>query len=128
VDRYGKKYRAGKQNVEFFLDDYDLGRDLNEQECREILLRVILQAKRDIINLSDSDDASDKEVWDEAKDFLFDDDYRIDWGDFSISFADIGAILNLNPSWERRKLRKEIAKGIAFRKRRLNATKERKDG
>ena len=41
-------------------------------------------------------------------DFLFNDEYYIDWGKEKINFIHISEILNLDSSWERKKILKEI--------------------
>ncbi len=73
-------------------------------ECRLIFLHLIRQAIDDYHIFKDRKSAEDKEVWETAAGFLFDDNYTIDWGTHSLTLKDICQYLNLNTNWLRQKL------------------------
>ena len=94
-ERYDKEHTYGK--VRFYLSDFvpDI------EECRILMLKVLEQAIRDYISLADSELQSDKETWESAKDFLYDDEYRLIWGDYELSIEEYLDILDLDINWVR---------------------------
>lgn len=77
----------------------------NIQECKILLLKIVEQAVRDYINI-DLSTATPKfiEIQEEAKDFLFDDTYAIQWGDIELTLEKITAILDIDVLWFRKKI------------------------
>ena len=92
-----------KNNKRFYLSHYLP----NIEECKFILLKVVEQAIRDyshLIKFKDSEELYIK--WEEAKDFLFDEDYFIQWGNIELSLELITDILELDLDWIRMKAKK----------------------
>lgn len=115
-NRYNTWYKIGNNGL-FFLAEHTP----NLEECRLVLLKIIEQAKRDLINYADATLSVKREIWEEARQFLFDDDYLIMWGDQEMSLQHIGQILGLEVQWMREKLVKEI---IRISKRRKKYAEE----
>lgn len=84
-------------------------------DVRYYLLKVIEQAKRDIINYCTSRNFVEKEDYDSAVGFLFDDEYFIQWGDLELNLILIGHILDIDAGWQRKKITKEIRKELLKR-------------
>lgn len=101
-DRYEKEHSYGE--VKFFLSDYTP----NIEEVRFLLMKVIEQAVRDYCSLSNAELPAEKLLWETAKGFIFDDDYRICWGDKEYSFEDILNILDLDIAWFREQTQKKF--------------------
>lgn len=93
--RYNRWYDLG--NVKFYLEQYLP----NIQECRFLLTKVIEQAINDYCNLEGSDIPNAEQLWFDARDFLFDEDYWICWGDLELNLEDICDILDLDVEWIR---------------------------
>ena len=94
-DRYDKDYIYG--TVKFHLSDFipDI------EECRILMLKILEQAIRDYVSLVNSELPNDKEVWESARDFLFDNEYRFMWGDIEISTEEYLDIIDLDITWVR---------------------------
>lgn len=58
-------------------------------EARRIVLRVIEQAKRDFLNYQNPQTMWEQEYLTTASGFLFDDSYRIEWGEWDCSLQDL---------------------------------------
>ena len=101
-DRYDKEQSYGE--VRFFLSSYlpDI------EECRFLLMKIIVQAVRDYCSLANAELPSDRTLWEETKGFLFDDEYRIMWGNTELSFEDILDILSLDIAWFREQTQKKF--------------------
>lgn len=76
----------------------------NDEECRFVIFKTIYQAIADYMNLTDSKSEEDQFSYETAKDFLFDDDYWVQWGDIEIKSTDLMAIADLDPDWVRSKV------------------------
>lgn len=94
-DRYNKEHMHG--DVSFLLPDYIP----NEEQCRFLMLKVLEQAIRDYISLFNSDLSNEQTLWELARDFLFDNTYRINWGDWTLSTEEFLDIVDLNIIWVR---------------------------
>lgn len=101
-DRYNKTYTHNK--VEFYLSDYTP----NEEECRFLILKVLEQAIRDYCSLYKSELPNEQHAWATANGFLFDDDYRISWGDQEYSTDDFLMLVDLDLAWVREQARKKF--------------------
>ena len=100
-DRY-KSYKVG--TTEFTLEDYAP----NEEECKFILFKVVEQAVRDLVSLENSEEPELIERCREARDFIFDDDYYIAWGDEEFNLQIILDLLGIDLEWFRDKTRKKL--------------------
>lgn len=80
-------------------DDYSV----NEDECRYLLLKIVEQAVRDFINLEHSTAPIDQYFYETAVDFLFNDEYRIQWGELTIGLEHIMEYMGLELEWAREK-------------------------
>lgn len=109
--RYSTFHKELNSKVMYYLEEYTP----NLQECRELLLKVIEQAKRDVVNYYDSQITKYKTIYEEAREFLFNDDYEIDWGGQTRTMEELNQILGLDLDWGRRKLIKEIKKIVEKR-------------
>ena len=74
-----------------------------EDECRLIILKVVEQAVRDYIALEKSESLSDQQEYELVKEFLFDDEYIIDWGGANLSLQDLLDWVGLEVEWVREK-------------------------
>ena len=70
-------------------------------ECRYLILKIVEQAVRDYLTLENSKAPIDRVYFETAQGFLFDDDYRIQWGDMIVSFNDMLDFLDLDIDWFR---------------------------
>jgi len=86
-------------NVTFYLDSYSL--DL--QECKYLLFKLVEQTVRDYCLLEYSDVPYRVFYWNTAKDFLFEEDYFIAWGDLELNLDQIGDIIGVDSDYIRRK-------------------------
>jgi hypothetical protein len=111
-ERYDTWHPIDNTNTFFYLADYTP----DIEECHVLLLKVIDQAISDLKNFSDLSTQKRQEIWEEARGFLFDDDYCIDWDDRQLYFADIAALLGLDPHWLRGKIIKRLGKSIRRKK------------
>jgi hypothetical protein len=106
-DRYNQYHTLG--DVEFYLDDYEI----DYEECCFILLKVVEQAIRDYCLLPWSHIPYKQEHWETARDFIFDDNYEIDWGNITLSLGNICEILafseqsKIDIDWIRRKTKEK---------------------
>lgn len=73
-------------------------------ECKKLILEVLKQAVRDYQNFSTAISGKDKEIFEETKDFIFDDEYRFFWGDKEVSLKDILDILSIDIDYFREKI------------------------
>lgn len=80
-------------------DDYEVKPD----ECRYLMLKIIEQAVRDFIVLEHSTAPIDQYFYETAVDFLFDDEYLIQWGDTEIGLEHMLEFLGLEVDWAREK-------------------------
>ena len=103
-DRYDKNYQYGK--ITFFLADFIP----DEEQCRLLMLKVLEQAVRDYCTLIDSEIVNDKESWENARAFIFDDDYYFRWGDWELNLESFLDILNLEIDWVREQTKRKIRK------------------
>jgi hypothetical protein len=95
-------------NVTFYLANHLPDLD----EVHLLLMKVLEQAVRDYCSLHTSDLHSDQLIWEESRDFIFDDSYRFMWGDRELSFSDLLDILNLDVSWFRVQTKKKFEEGV----------------
>lgn len=77
---------------------------VHEDETKIIFLKIIEQSIRDYFNLSRSCVPIEVFYYESASGFLFDEDYMIPWGDYSISLENILEYLCVDPDWFRTKL------------------------
>jgi hypothetical protein len=102
-NRYNKEYNLN--GVIFYLDNYEL----NYEEACYLLVKVIEQAVRDYCQLEWSNIPYKKFYWETARDFIFEDDYFIQWGDSELNLGQICEILcyakksHIDIDWIRRK-------------------------
>lgn len=76
-------------------------------ECVRLIIEVIERAIRDYLSLSKSNIQIEQEYYDTACQFLFDDNYLIDWGGEEKNLRDFLELLNIEIDW----LRETIIKG-----------------
>ena len=100
--RYDTWHQSG--DVKFFLTNYfpDI------EECKFLLLKVVEQSVRDYVSLADSIEPDLQEVCKEARDFIFNDEYYIDWGEKQLNLPMILELLEIDTEWFRGKARKKL--------------------
>lgn len=103
VGRYDIWHQTG--DVKFYLSDYTP----NLEECNFLLLKVVEQTVRDFISLADTNEPELAEVCKEARDFIFDDEYYIDWGERQLNLPMILEILGIDIDWFRAKARSKLS-------------------
>jgi hypothetical protein len=101
-DRYNKTYTHN--GVEFYLSDYIL----NPEECRYIILKVLDQAIRDYCSLHSSELPNEKFAFATANAFLFDDEYRIGWGEKEFSTEEFLMFVDLDLEWVREQAKRKF--------------------
>jgi len=100
--RYNRTHKYG--DVEFYLSDAMP----NAEECRFLLLKIIEQSVRDYLSLAQAVFTNEIELWHSAREFIFDDNYRIDWGDWCLSLEELLDILDLDASYFRETARRRF--------------------
>ncbi len=101
--RYESWHETG--TVKFYLSDYVP----NTEECRFLLIKIVEQSVRDYTSLADSEEPELIDICKEARDFIFDDDYYIAWGDLELNLPMILEILDIDVGWFRDKTRKKLS-------------------
>ena len=94
-----KHYTPGPQR--------ELGPPIELDEARIIIAKLLEAAERDYLNLEDALTPVEKMHFLTAESFIFEEDYRINWGGVERSFTDFCDILNINAEWYREKIEKE---------------------
>ena len=74
-----------------------------EDECRYIIKKVIEQAVRDFTALEHAETATEQYDFQTAVCFLFEDEYRVNWGGEEMSLQDLLDWVDLEASWVRKK-------------------------
>lgn len=94
-DRYDKEHSYNQ--VKFYLSSYNI----LPEEARFLLLKVIEQTVRDYTSSRPAVTPSEVQTWENARDFIFDDDYKIQWGDWQLNINEVLEILNIDIDWFR---------------------------
>lgn len=105
LNRYDKDYTYGR--ITFHLKDYTP----DEEQCRFLILKVLEQAVRDYVSLASSEVPNDKALYETARDFLYDDDYTIWWGDKEMTTEQLMEIVDLDMDWVREQATKKFKEG-----------------
>jgi len=114
-DRYTKEHDLN--GVKFYLDDCSI----NHEEACFLLLKVIEQAIRDYCLLPWSNIPYRQLNWETARDFIFDDNYFIDWGEDQLNLGMICEILacseksQIDVDWIRRKTKERYEEELEKR-------------
>jgi hypothetical protein len=103
-DRYNKTHEY--KGIKFDLSDYTP----DEEECRIIILKIIEQASRDYLALYQSKTTALQHNWETAKDFIFRENYPVNWGGRIITSAQLLELVDIDIDWLRRKMRERFAK------------------
>lgn len=93
--RYGVNHHWG--DVSFFLEDFRP----HEDECKYLLLKILEQSIRDYVNLDGSESSVEKQYFETARDFLFSDEYVIDFGGSDHNLSSLLDILDIGLEWFR---------------------------
>lgn len=101
-NRYGREHSYG--TVRFYLEDFRP----DPEESRFLLLKVIEQSVRDYISLYNSESPGEQVLWEEARGYLFNDNYKIQWGDLEIGLEDVLTILDMDISWVRKEIKRKF--------------------
>lgn len=101
-NRRDKEYLYNE--VRFYLSDFipDM------EQSRYLMLKVLDQSMRDYISLYNSDSPNEQILWEEARDFIYNDDYRIMWGSLELSIEAFLDILDLEIDWVREQTTKKF--------------------
>jgi len=75
-------------------------------ECRYLILKVIEQSVRDYLSLETSKAPIEQHHFETARQFIFEDEYLIEWGKKDQTCTDLLDILDLDIDWFRYKVRK----------------------
>jgi hypothetical protein len=75
-------------------------------ECRILILKMIEQAIRDYLSLRGSSAPIEQVYYHTACEFLFNDDYYIDYGGVDRNLEDLLDILDINITWFRERINK----------------------
>jgi hypothetical protein len=73
-------------------------------ECRHLILKIIEQAIRDYLALENSSIPTDQYYYEIACQFIFDDEYLIDYGGTDKSFRELLDILKIDIDWLRERI------------------------
>ncbi len=93
-------------------------------ECHYLIQKMIEQAVRDFISLEKSTVLAEQFDYQTACGFLFDDSYRVQWGEEEKSLQDLLDCINLDIEWMRKKAIE--AKEKKLKKIRLKQAQTRK--
>jgi len=89
-------------------------------ECRHLILKIVEQAVRDFLSLSSSSAPIERKYYETACDFLFDDNYRIDYGGVDKSLRDLLDILDYDVEWFRERI-------VKLKDKRIQESKKKRD-
>ena len=92
-------------------------------ECRLIILKLIEQTIRDYLSLEHATTTSEKWYFNTAECFLFEDEYRIDWGGEDRSLRDFLDLLDIDIVWFREKV---LKKKELWKQKQLQKQQQRK--
>lgn len=92
--RYDRDYLYG--SIMFHLSNFEIPPD----QSRFLLLKIVEQAVRDYTT-EGIDTSADKEIWESARDLIYNDEYYFDWGDWVINLEEALDLLNIDISWFR---------------------------
>lgn len=93
--RYGVTHTWG--DVSFFLQDFHP----HEDECKYLLLKILEQSIRDYVNLDRADSTVEKQYFETAREFLFNDEYWIDYGGVDFNLQSVLDVLDIGIEWFR---------------------------
>ena len=102
-NRYDKTHEY--KGVEFYLSNYTP----DDEECKIIILKIIEQASRDYLSLYKGKTAALQHSWETARDFIFKDNYLINWGMNILTPAQLMELVDIDIEWLRRKMRERFA-------------------
>ena len=98
-------------------------------ECRLLIMKIVEQAVRDYITLERSSAPIDKVEFEGARDFLFDNDYTVDWGGVDKNLQDLLDILDIEAEWLREKARRAKERKIKkFNLKKLMELEDEEEG
>jgi hypothetical protein len=103
--RYNKYYLINN-HIKYYLEEIEL----NIQESKFLLYKVLEQAVRDYTSINIRDYNNGQLIWDDARAFIFDEDYTIDWGDLVLSLDDICSLLEVDIDWFRDKAKERYSR------------------
>lgn len=72
------------------------------------MLKVLEQTVRDYCSLAKTELANERQIWEEARAFLMDKNYRFQWGEYELALESFLDILNLNTDWVRAQAQKKF--------------------
>ena len=105
AERYDRKYNYG--SVEFYLADFIPDQD----QCRFLILKVLEQAIRDYTTLQNAKTPNEQNIWKEARDFIFDDNYIVSWGDLDLRTEEFLDLVDLDIVWVREQTIAKLKRG-----------------
>ena len=73
---------------------------------------MLEQTIRDYTNPNIRDFTNGVPIWEEASDFIFDDEYRIQWGDIELSLENILTFLEIDIDWFRLRAKRKLWKNL----------------
>ena len=74
-------------------------------ECRILILKIVEQSVRDYVSLERSPAPIDQYYYQTAYLFIFQDEYRIHWGNTTKSLTDLLDLLDLDVDWFRMRVK-----------------------
>lgn len=98
--------KSAKNTAKQSEEKVDLNRTIPEiDECRFLIKKVIEQAVRDFSALEHAVSTGEQADYQSACEFLFDEDYCLNWGGQEMSLQDLLDWVDLNAEWVRKKAR-----------------------
>lgn len=101
-ERYNRWHTYG--DVKFYLSEPQC----SAEEARYLLLKVIEQAVRDYTTMYNPKTPSERVLWESAQDFIYDDEYRVMWGDLELNLEEMLDILDIDIHWFREQTTKKF--------------------
>lgn len=86
---------------------YDYDPLMYQEECRRLWCAVIEQAVNEYIDFKFSRDPEERKLYYLAKEFLFDDNYKMQFGDKLVSLEELAGVLGLDLEWIRYGIRRK---------------------
>jgi hypothetical protein len=101
-ERYDRQHMYG--DVKFYLSFYTP----DEEQCRMLMLKLLEQSVRDYCSLSASQLGNEQLIWQEARAFLFDNEYQFNWGEYELTLESFLDIIDLDIDWVREQTQKKF--------------------
>jgi len=102
MEKNYRTFKCKEKNIRVYTTELSL------EQCRAIFLKVIEQAIKDCYVLYGTKRFDGNNTWLTAFDFIFDDEFLVDWGTILISPAEIMSMVGLDIHYMRQMVRAKL--------------------